>query len=43
LGHPYTTITEAANYAPDGRYVMFTPDMNGSGRTDVFLVEAPTR
>src|SRR5207247_2156197 len=38
LGHPYTTITEAANYAlasfvrqsSDGRYVMFTSDMNGS-------------
>jgi len=51
LGHPYTTITEAANYAlasfvrqsSDGRYVMFTSDMNGSGRTDVFLVEVPTR
>jgi len=51
MGHPYTTITEAANYAlasfvrqsSDGRYVMFTSDMNGSGRTDVFLVEAPTR
>ena len=27
----------------DGRYVMFTSDMNGSGRTDVFLVEVPTR
>ncbi|TLY46685.1 MAG: hypothetical protein E6K55_15595 [Gemmatimonadetes bacterium] len=51
LGHPYTTITEATDYAlasfvrqsSDGRYVMFTSDMNGSGRTDVFLVEVPTR
>ena len=51
LGHPYTTITEAANYAlasfvrqsSDGRYVIVTSDMNGSGRTDVFLVEVPTR
>jgi len=49
LGHPYTTITEAASYAlasfvrlsSDGRYAMFTSDMNGSGRTDVFLVKVP--
>ncbi|PYP49403.1 MAG: hypothetical protein DMD45_14605 [Gemmatimonadetes bacterium] len=49
LGHPYTTITEAASYAlasfvrlsSDGRYAMFTSDMNGSGRTDVFLVRVP--
>ena len=49
LGHPYTTISEAASYAlasfvrlsSDGRYAMFTSDMNGSGRTDVFLVRVP--
>src|SRR2546430_17569148 len=49
LGHPYTTITEAASYSlasfvrlsSDGRYAMFTSDMNGSGRTDVFLVKVP--
>ena len=49
LGHPYTTITEAASYAlasfvrlsSDGRYAMFTSDMHGSGRTDVFLVRVP--
>src|SRR5256886_436235 len=49
LGHPYTTIGEAASYAlasfvrlsSDGRYAMFTSDMNGSGRTDVFLVRVP--
>src|SRR5205823_1308608 len=42
LGHPYTTIGEAASYAlasfvrlsSDGRYAMFTSDMNGSGRED---------
>src|SRR5437763_9146928 len=49
LGHPYTTIGEAASYAlasfvrlsSDGRYAMFTSDMHGSGRTDVFLVRVP--
>ena len=49
LGHPYTTISEAASYAlasfvrlsSDGRYAMFTSDMHGSGRTDVFLVRVP--
>jgi Bacterial Ig-like domain (group 2) len=49
LGHPYTTISEAASYAlasfvrlsSDGRYAMFTSDMNGAGRTDVFLVRVP--
>src|SRR6266480_1328040 len=49
LGHPYTTIGEAASYAlasfvrlsSAGRYAMFTSDMNGSGRTDVFLVRVP--
>jgi hypothetical protein len=25
----------------DGRYAMFTSDMHGSGRTDVFLVRVP--
>lgn len=51
LGHPYTTISEAASYAlasfvrlsSDGRYAMFTSDMNGSGRTDVFLVQVPVK
>ena len=49
LGHPYTTISEAARYAlasfvrlsSDGHYAMFTSDMHGSGRTDVFLVRVP--
>ena len=46
LGHPYNTST-TYNYmsfpksAPDGRYVLFTSDMNGAGRTDAFLAEVP--
>jgi hypothetical protein len=46
LGHPYNT-TGTYNYmsfpkaSPDGRYVLFTSDMNGSGRTDLFLAELP--
>jgi len=30
-------------FAPDGRYVLFTSDMDGSGRNDVFLAELPSR
>jgi len=48
LGHPYNTGTNYTFYsfvrlAPDGRYVLFTSDMDGSGRNDVFLAELPTR
>ncbi|TLY18844.1 MAG: hypothetical protein E6K68_10730 [Nitrospirae bacterium] len=46
LGHPYNTSTNYTTYSfarlsADGRYVMFTADMNGSGRSDVFLAEVP--
>ncbi len=46
LGHAYNTTNDYAFYSfakfsPDGRYVMFTSDMNGSGRSDVFLAELP--
>jgi len=48
LGHPYNTSTNYTTYSfvresADGRYVMFTSDMSGSPRTDVFLAEVPTR
>ena len=48
LGHPYNTsgvynYFTFAKLASDGRYVLFTSDMNGSGRSDVFLAEVPTR
>src|SRR3989454_7548375 len=49
LGHPYNTVPASAynflsfpKLSPDGNYVLFTSDMNGSGRSDVFLVELPT-
>jgi len=32
-----------ARLSADGRYVMFASDMNGAGRTEVFLAEVPTR
>jgi len=31
-----------AKFSSDGQYVLFTSDMNGSGRSDVFLAEVPT-
>ncbi len=48
LGHPYNTTTNYTFYSfvrlsPDGKYVLFTSDMNGSGRSDVFLAELPVR
>ncbi len=48
LGHPYNTSASYAFYSfvrfsPDGRYVLFTSDMDGAGRCDVFLAEVPTR
>lgn len=46
LGHPYNTLSiyernTFAKSSPDGFYVIFTSDMNGSGRTDIFLAEVP--
>ena len=46
LGHPYNTVSEYtyfsfAKSSSDGKYVLFTSDMNGSGRSDVFLAEVP--
>ncbi len=46
LGHPYNTTTtynyfSFAKFSSDGQYVLFTSDMNGSGRSDVFLAELP--
>jgi uncharacterized protein YjdB len=48
LGHPYDTSTNYwglsfVKQSSDGRYVMFISDMNGSPRTDVFLVVVPVR
>ncbi|HEV8150859.1 MAG TPA: Ig-like domain-containing protein, partial [Gemmatimonadales bacterium] len=47
LGHPYNTtgnytFFSFAKFSPDGKYVLFTSDMNGSARSDVFLAELPT-
>ncbi len=46
LGHPYNTTSNYtfftfAKFSPDGKYVLFTSDMNGSARSDVFLAELP--
>jgi Big-like domain-containing protein/purple acid phosphatase-like protein/VCBS repeat protein/stigma-specific protein Stig1 len=46
LGHPYNTTSNYtyftfAKFSPDGQYVLFTSNMNGSGRSDVFLAELP--
>jgi hypothetical protein len=43
----YNTATEYGKYSfakfsPDGCFVMFTSNMNGSPRSDVFLAELPT-
>ena len=48
LGHAYNTSTNYTTYSfvrqsADGRYVLFTSDMNGSPRSDVFLAEVPVR
>jgi hypothetical protein len=47
LGHPYNTTNNYgffsfAKFSSDGGYVLFTSDMNGSGRSDVFLAEMPS-
>jgi hypothetical protein len=46
LAHPYNTSSNYSFYSfaklsPDGRYAMFTSNMNGSARSDVFLAELP--
>jgi hypothetical protein len=46
LAHLYNTSgvyerMSFAKFSPDGAYVLFTSDMNGSGRSDVFLAELP--
>jgi hypothetical protein len=48
LAHPYNTSTtyetnSFAKLSSDGQYVLFTSDMNGGGRSDLFLAEVPTR
>jgi len=51
LGHPYNKNATSGSYSnlsfvkqsSDGRYVLFTSDMNGSARFDVFLAEVPVR
>jgi hypothetical protein len=47
LGHPYNTTSTYtfytfAKFSPDGAYVLFTSDMDGAGRSDLFLTELPT-
>jgi hypothetical protein len=46
LGHPYNTTSDYtflsfAKFSPDGKYVLFTSNMNGSPRSDLFLAELP--
>ncbi len=46
LAHAYNTTGtynyfSFAKFSSDGQYVLFTSDMNGSGRSDLFLVELP--
>ncbi len=46
LGHPYNTSSNYSTYSfcklsSDGRYVLFTSDMDGSSRSDLFLAEVP--
>jgi hypothetical protein len=46
LAHSYQTSSTYewstfAKLSPDGAFVMFTSDMNGSGRSDVFLAQLP--
>jgi hypothetical protein len=48
LGHEYNTssvytLQGFAKPSSDGRYVLFSSDMDGAGRTDLFLAEAPAR
>ena len=46
LGHPYNTTNNYAylsfpKFSSDGKYVLFTSNMNGAARSDVFLAELP--
>jgi hypothetical protein len=46
LGHSYNTTSDYnylsfAKFSSDGQYLIFTSDMNGTGRSDVFLAELP--
>ena len=46
LGHAYNTTSDYtyfsfAKFSSDGQYLLFTSDMNGTGRSDVFLAELP--
>jgi VanZ family protein len=46
LGHSYNTssnysLYSFAKFSSDGRYVLFTSDMNGSARSDQFVAELP--
>ncbi len=48
LGHPYNTSANYALYtfakfSAGGRYVLFTSNMDGSARSDLFLAELPAR
>jgi len=48
LGHAYNTTGDYTFYtfaklSSDGRYALFTSDMNGAGRSDLFLAELPVR
>jgi len=48
LGHPYNTsanytLYTFAKFSSDGRYVLFTSNMDGSARSDLFLAELPAR
>ena len=48
LAHAYNTSSDYTCYSfaklsPDGRYTLFTSDMNGSSRSDLFLAELPLR
>ncbi len=47
LGHPYNTTSNYtfytfAKFSSDGQYVLFTSNMNGSARSDLFLAEVPS-
>jgi hypothetical protein len=44
--HPYSatanyTFSDFCKWSPDGLYIMFTSDMYGTARSDVFLMEMP--
>lgn len=46
LMHPYNTSRDYlfypfAKFSPDGKYILFTSNMNGAARSDLFLAELP--